>query len=185
MFPMGLCEPMMDAWVEKFIKRNQSLDEASRRTYPRYIADAAAAASLPDYIEDTPGKVIKIDLLASGLNSVDSAMKPLQTSTTGQDTFVQADSLGNDIQKGMGLNDYIQGLDPSRAETATAVTELTSGGRSLTAQLANNLKDSYLSPAWRKALILYDFFKGQLIPFMMKGVRHFKYVQRKRTSFIV
>ena len=160
MFPMGLCEPMMDAWIEKFIKRNQSLDEANRRTYPRYVGDESACQDLPDTIEDIPNQIIKVNTAAAALTSVNAALQPLSRPSTGQDTFQQSVALTDDLQKGMALNDFTQGGDPQRRETATAVNELVSGGRSLLAQIAKNLKDSFLAPSWRKQLILFNFFLG-------------------------
>lgn len=160
MFPMGIVEPLMDTWIEKFIKRNQSLDEATRRTYDTYIGDRAACQDLPDVIPFEPNQIIKVNALGVGLPSANAALSPLERPKTGQDTFLQSASLTDDIQKGQGLNAFIQGQDPSRQETATAVTELVSGGQSVLVQVANNLKDTYLAPAWRKQLILWNFFKG-------------------------
>ena len=159
-YTMGAVEPMMDTWVEKFIKMNQSLDESTRRTYDRYIGDKSACEDLDDFIEDIPGQILKVDLIASGARSVNEVIQPLPRPSTGHDTFNQAGFLTTVLQQGMFLNDYTQGLDPSRQETATAVDSLVTGGQSLTSHIAEVLKDTYLSPAWRKQLILWNFFKG-------------------------
>ena len=160
LYPMGLVEPMVDSWIEKFIKRNQSLDKSNRDTYSQYLADSSAYGELPDIIEGIPGQVIKVDTAASGLNRISDAFGLLPVSPAGQDTFQQAVALTDDIQKGMALNDFTQGQDPKRRETATAVNELVSGGRSLLAQIVKNLKDSFFVPAWRKQLILYSLMAG-------------------------
>ena len=160
LFTMGVIEPLFDTWIEKFIKRNQSLDEASRRTYDIYIGDKSACQDLPDVLERIPDQIYTVDLMASGAQKVDDVLKPLERQSSGHDTFVQAESLTGDLQKGAGVNDYTQGIDPQRKETATAVSELVAGGRAITEQIAKHLKDTFLAPAWRKHLILWDFFNG-------------------------
>jgi hypothetical protein len=160
MFPMGIVEPAMDAFLEKHVKHNQSIDGTNRDTYDRYIADGAATQNLPDVIEHIPEQIITVDLMASGARSVHDVMAPLPRNQRSNDPFQQAGVLTKIIQQIMCLSDYIQGLDPSRQETATAVSELVAGGAVLLKNLINNLKDSYYRPAWQKQLILYNFFKG-------------------------
>ena len=166
MFSMGLVEPVMDAWVEKFIKRNQSLDEAGNRTYDTYILDKNAAPDFPDVLEKIPNQVIKVDLMASGAQGINQVFGTIPKYPAGQDTFLQAQSLENDIQKGMRLNDYVQGLNPQRQETATTADALVAGGKSALVQIARNLRDSFLKPCFRKQLILWNFFmadKGAIV----------------------
>lgn len=160
MYPMGVVEPMFDAVIEKFVKRNQSLDEANRATYDMYIGDEAACANLPDQIEFVRGKINLVDTVAAQLNSVSAAIQPLARSSSGQDTFFQSEALGREIQKGQGLNDYVQPGNPNSTDTATAVTELVSGARSLTVQMVKILKDTYFAPVYCKQMILWNFFKG-------------------------
>jgi len=159
-FTMGIVEPMMDTWIEKFIKRNQALDEASNRAYDQYIGDKNACQELPSTIERQPNQLLLVDLLSSGVDDVNKVFKPIDKPPTGHDTFIQAEALTKDIRQGAGLNVYTEGLDPSRKETATAVAELVAGGRSITEQVARNLKDTYFAPAWKKQLILWQFFNG-------------------------
>ena len=160
LYPMGIVEPVMDSYVEKFIKKNQSIDEANRATYDRYIADKSATQDLPDIMEHAPEQVIKVDLFASGARSIHDVFAPLARQQHGQDTFQHSAVLTDEIQQTMKLNDYRQGSDPSRKETATAVDALVGGGQALLEKLVNSIKDSYLAPCWRKQLILYNFFKG-------------------------
>lgn len=160
MFSMGICQPFMDTWLEKFVKRNQALDEASRQTYPRYIGDKAACEDLPDIIEDIPNLIIKVDTMAAGAQSVDAVLRPIPRPSQGHDTFFQSESLTAIMKSGQGLSDYTLGNDPERTETATAVTAVVSGGQNLLGEIAIKLKDSFLSPTWRKHLILWNFFKG-------------------------
>ena len=160
LFGLGVIEPMMDAIVEKFIKRNQSIDEANRRTYDVYIGDKAACADLPDNIEFSRGLVLKIDTAAASLASVGDALRALEKPNIGQDTFRQAASLGQEITIGMGRNAYRGDGNSDGVESATGVIELVSGADSLLEQMAKNLCDSAICPAWRKQLILYNFFKG-------------------------
>lgn len=157
---MGLVEPVMDAWIEKFVKRNQSLDESSNRTYDQYALDKNAAPDFPDVIERIPNQVHKVDLMAAGARSIQDVFGTLQKPATGQDTFLQSQSLERDIQKAMRLNDYVQGLNPQRQETATTADALVSGGKSALIQIARNLRDSYLKPCFRKQLILWNFFNA-------------------------
>jgi len=160
MFPMGIIEPQMDALIEKFIKRNQSLDESARRTYDMYLGDASALGDLDDYIEYERGRIIKIYTESAGLTDVRQAFTPLPRATLGQDSFNQSIALEKSIQRGMFLNDYIGPGDPERKETATAVNALVGSGTNQLELTATVLKNSYFAPSWRKHLILYNFFKG-------------------------
>ena len=160
MYPMGVVEPMMQEWLEKFIKLNQSLDEGSRRIYTTYIGDKSACEDLPDVIPYIPNQILGVDLMASGAPGVSNVLQPVQVPPLGQDVFVQADMLTQTMQQGYGLNDYTQGMDPKRKETATAVVALDSGGKSLLSEKANKLKDSFLAPAYLNHLILWNFFVG-------------------------
>ena len=123
MFPMGVVEPAMDAFLEKHVKLNQSIDGTNRDTYDTYLADKSASQELPDTIEHTPEQILKVDLMASGARSVNEVFQPLPRPQRSHDPFVQAATLTDVIQQIMRLSDYIQGLDPSRSETATAVSE--------------------------------------------------------------
>lgn len=158
--PMGVVEPAFDLWMEEFIKRNLSSDEANRRVHRKYVADRNAWGDLPDIIENEADLVLKLDTSASGLQSIDDAFRPIPVEPVGQDVFGQSQIVKREQQQVMGLNDYIQGADPSSTETATAVDALVSGGRSNMADIANNLKDSYLVPQWKKMLILWNHYKG-------------------------
>ncbi len=160
MFPMGVVEPMFDAIIEKFVKRNQSLDEANRSTYDTYVGDASACENLPDAIEFVRGQIVRVDTIASNMSSAQAALSPLQRTGSSKDTFLEAESLEREIQKGQNLNDYVQSGNPQRQETATAVSELVSGAKSLTVQVVKILKDTFLAPVYCKHLILYNFFRG-------------------------
>lgn len=162
MFSMGVVEPQMDAFIEKFIKRNQSLDESARRTYDMYLADASAMGDMPDYLEYERGRIIKIYTESAGLSNVRDAFAPLPRASTGQDSFRQAAAITDDMQRGYFLNDYVGAGDPDRKETATAVNALVAGGTNQLELTANILKNSFFAPSWRKHLILYNFFKGHL-----------------------
>jgi len=160
-FPMGVVEPIMDLWVEKFIKKNQSIDESNRATYDRYIADKAATQEWDDIIEHSPEQVLKVDLFATGARSVSDVFMPMARPTgTRQDTFTHSQVLSEEIQQGMRVNDYVQGSDPGRKETATAVDALVGGGRALLEKMIKTLKFTFYAPVWRKQLLLYNFFKG-------------------------
>lgn len=162
-FTMGTVEPMMDVWIELFLKRNQSLDRANRYTYDRYIGDKNATQDLPDVLEDVPGIIHRVDLIAAGLDNLDAALKPLNRPFGADESFGQAASLSQEMQKGMGLSDFVQGTDPQRQETATAVAALVSSGKQGIGQLATVLKNTYLAPAWRKQLILWNFFNAHKV----------------------
>lgn len=159
-FSMGLVEPVFDLWIEMFIKRNQALDEATNRAYDSFIADKSAAADLPDSMERVPNQIFKVDMVAAGAQSVTDVFSQMQKFPTGHDSFVQAKDLGQLLQAGMMLNDYTASGNPSGQDTATGVDALVSGGKSTLLQMARNLRDSYLKPAFRKQLILWNFFNG-------------------------
>ncbi|MEA1999848.1 MAG: hypothetical protein U9N61_11085 [Euryarchaeota archaeon] len=163
MYTMGVVEPAMDLFIERFMKRNQSIDSVNRETYDRFIADESATQNLDDVIPYYPDQIIKVDLFASGARSIRDIFTPVPKGTDrGHDTFVQSEGLAQEIQQTMKENDYRQGSDPSRKETATAVDALVSGGKSLLGDLIDTLKASYFAPAFRKQLILYNFFKGHV-----------------------
>ena len=157
---MGVVEPIVDTFVEKFVKRNQSLDEANRGIHVKYMADSSAAEDLPEYLEHGDDQILMINAAGAGLPSVQAAMGVLPRPNTAYQTFQQAESLGRNIQQGMLLSDYLQGSDPSAAETATGVAALVSGGRALTSHLIEKIADSYLRPTAKKKLILWSFFLG-------------------------
>lgn len=159
-FTMGAVEPIMDTWIEKFIKRNQSLDESGNRTYDTYIGDKSACRDLPEVIERIPNQILLVDTLAAGKQSVQDVFQPVIRPALGQDTFRQAESLSGDMQKGMGLSDYIQGLDPGRAETATGIDSLVSGGMANLEFICKRLAATYIIPVTRKQMILWNFFMG-------------------------
>ena len=160
LYPMGVVEPAMDSYLEKVVKRNQSIDGTNRDTYDTYIADKSACQDIPDIIEHVPEQVLKVDLMASGARSIHEVIGPMQRPQRSHDPFNEAASLTDVVQQVMRLSDYIQGLDPSRKETATAVSEIVAGGANLLKLLVKNLLTSYFRPAWQKQLILYNFFKG-------------------------
>jgi len=160
LFTMGVVEPLLDEWVELFMKRNQSLDQSSRHTYDIFFGDKTACSDLPDRLEANPDSIYLIDVIGSGAQKIEDVISPVKRQTTGQDGFLQAATLSQELQRGMGINDYVQGLNPQRRETATAVSELVTGSRSLVEQIVKNLKDTYFAPAWRKHLVLWDFFMG-------------------------
>lgn len=160
MFPMGAVEPVMDLWIEKFIKRNQSLDAAGRSVYPVYIADRTAGAELPEILERDADRVYQVDLAGAGIDDVNKVIAPLKVGDSGINTFEQSADLTNDINVGMGSTDYFGPSRPSRRDSATAVAELVSSGRQLLGQIAKSLADSYLIPSWRNHLKLWTFFLG-------------------------
>lgn len=161
-YPMGVVEPNMDTWIELMIKKNQSIDKANRDAYDTFIGDAAACDDLPDVIEHIDGQIIKVDTQAAQMSQAGHALSPVDRGAGGSDTFVQASSLKRDLQDQMGRNDYSLGNNPQRGETATAVTELTQGAQSAAVQVTKILKNTFLSPVFRKSLKLYNFFKGHL-----------------------
>ena len=160
LYPMGVVEPAMDSYLEKVVKRNQSIDGTNRDTYDTYIADKSACQEIPDIIEHEAERVLKVDLMAAGARSVHEVIAPMPRPQRSHDPFNEAASLTDVVQQVMRLSDYIQGLDPGRKETATAVSEIVSSGGTLLKLLIKNLLTSYFRPAWQKQLILYNFFKG-------------------------
>lgn len=160
MFPMGVVEPAMDAFLERHVKRNQSIDGTNRDTYDTYIGDKGACQDLPDVIEHVPEQLLKVDLMSAGARSIHDVIGPMQRQQRSHDPFREASALSTEIQQIMRLSDYIQGLDPSSTETATAVSEIVAGGAVLLKLLVNNLKHTFYRPCWQKQLILYNFFKG-------------------------
>jgi len=162
-FPMGVVEPIMDLWVEKFIKKNQSIDESNRSTYDRFVADKSATQDWDDILEHTPEQVYKVDLFATNARSVrDVFMEMPRATGSRQDTFQHSAVITDEIQQGMRLNDYRQGVDPSRKETATAVDALVGGGQALLEKMIKTLQMSFYAPVWKKHLILYNFFRGHV-----------------------
>ncbi len=162
MFPMGVVEPVMDAFLERHVKRNQAIDGTNRDTYDTYIGDKAACQELPDVIEHVPEQLLRVDLMASGARSIHEVIGPMQRPQRSHDPFREGASLSKEIQQIMRLSDYIQGLDPSATETATAVSEIVAGGAVLLKLLVNNLKHTFYRPCWQKQLILHNFFKGHV-----------------------
>lgn len=160
LFPMGIAEPAMDTFIEKFLKLNQALDITNRNTYVRYVIDTSAAMDLPDTLEHIPDQLVKIDLNATGATSLDAIFKPLAMGQSSQETFMHARSLEDVIQQTMKRNDYSQGMDPSRKETATAVDALVSGGKLNLSRLLSNIQGTMVEPVCRKMLIYYNLFKG-------------------------
>lgn len=158
LYTMGVVEPVRDTFIEQFIKRNQSLDSANRNVYNTYIGDSGACAEIPEYIEASNDQIIRLDLMASGLTDVRQALSVLDRPPLGQDTFMHAQTLSRTTQQTMRMSDYLQGINPSSTETATAVSEVVAGGRSLTDHLMEKLRDTYFAPVAIKKLILWNFF---------------------------
>jgi hypothetical protein len=159
-FRMGVLEPLLDELIEMFIKGNQSLDESNQTTHGMYVADSAAAQTVEDYIQLERGRVVKLDLSASGLNDVRQAFGEFPRPQSTQETFRQKLQLKAEFKEGMGVSDYLGGTDPERTETATGVTALITGGTANLEMMVFLLKNSMFSPNWRKTLILHNFFKG-------------------------
>lgn len=159
-FTMGVVEPARDTFIERFIKINQSIDAANRDIYVNYIGDSSACQNLPDIIETSNDRILKIDLMASGLGDVGQALRVLDRPQTSQDTFTQSLYLSRAVQQTMRMSDYLQGSTPTQSETATGVSELVSGGKSLTEHLMSKLADTYLIPVAIKKLILWNFFNA-------------------------
>ena len=160
LFAMGIVEPARDSFIEGFIKRNQSLDAANRNVYNTYIGDAAACDDLPDYIESANDQLLKIDVGGSGLSSFRDAIGVLERPALGQDTFQHSQIHKREVQQTMRLSDYMQGVNPASTETATAVAEVVSGGKSLTDHLMERLRDSYFAPTAQKEMVLWNFFNA-------------------------
>jgi len=161
-FPMGVIEPAQDAWVEKFLKHNQSLDKANRLAHDMYVGDSAACQNLPSNITHENGKLIQVDMMASGAVRATDAFSVLPHNTAPDVMFEHSQVLEQSIQRIMKLSDYIQGSDPGRQETATAVEALMQGGQSLLMHLTDKLKYSFFQPVWQKKLIYFNFFRGHL-----------------------
>lgn len=162
-FPMGQVEPAVDLIVEKFIKRNQSLDAAGHFAHPMYIADKSAMnnGDIPDYIEVEGGKIIQVDTTQTAITSVREAFAPLEHPTGTQDTFVQAQFLDKEIDEAMGKNEYTKtGGSSGAPETATGVDALVTAGTGGIQEMAENLVDSIWNPVFRDFLVLWNFFKG-------------------------
>lgn len=156
----GLVEPMRDAFIEMFIKRNQSLDSANRNVYLTYIGDKTACNNIPEYIESANDQLLKIDVVGAGLTGWQQAIGILPRPQLGQDTFAHSQTLKREIQQGMRLSDYLQGLDPETSETATGVNQLSSSGKNQTEHLLHKLADTYYGPIAVKHLILWNFFNA-------------------------
>jgi len=161
MFPMGLVEPARDTFIEQFVKHNQSLDSANRNTYLTIVADAGAAAGLPEYLDSANDQILKLDLGANQLQSVRDAIDVLQRPQLGQDTFQHSVVLSRMVQQVYRLNDYTQGRDPSSTETATAVASMVSGSRAGGEFLIEKLIDSFYAPVVVKFLRLWNHFMGE------------------------
>jgi hypothetical protein len=159
-FTMGLVEPSTDLFLEMAIKRNQAIDAINRQTYDMYIGDSMATADLPDQIEYVGGRILKVNLAACGSENVTSIFAPLPRVANPIDAFMQAESLKPEIQQTMRRNDFTQGSEPGRKETATAVNALESGGFRDMKQLVGFLTESYMFKVWEKYLIYWDFFRG-------------------------
>jgi hypothetical protein len=160
MYAMGLVEAGRDLFVEMVLKRNQSLDSANRNVHNTYLADSSAALDVPDVVESANDQVYKLDLASAGLIDVHHAMAVLERPQLGQDTFNHAQVLARELQQTHFVNDYVQGKDPARSETATGVVALTSGPASLAEDLIEILNDTYFTPVSLKKLKLWVFFKG-------------------------
>lgn len=160
MYAMGLVEAGRDLFVEMFIKRNQSIDAANRSVHNTYLADSNAMTDMPDVVESANDQIYALDLASAGLMDVRHAMAVLERPALGQDTFDHSQVLSRELQQTHFVNDYVQGKDPQRSETATGVVALTSGPAALTEDLIEILNDTYFAPCSRKKLILWTFFKG-------------------------
>ncbi|MCK5128074.1 MAG: hypothetical protein KAR42_17595 [candidate division Zixibacteria bacterium] len=160
MFTMGVIEPAEDVFIEEFIKRNQSLDASNRQTYDMYLADMMATADLPDKISFVGGKILNVNLAAASATDVRSVFQPIPRTANPIDTFQQSEYCRNDVKQVMRQNEYRQGVDPTRKETATAVNSLEGAGIRDMKQLIGYLGMSYMFPVWEKYLIYRDFFQG-------------------------
>lgn len=159
----GLVEPIRDAFIEEFIKRNQSLDSANRNVYLTYVGDRTACNNLPEYLESANDNILKIDVMGAGLTGWQQALGILPRPQLGQDTFQHSQVLKREIQQAMRLSDYSQGLDPNQSETATGVAALTAGGRNQTEHLIQKLADTYYGPIAVKHLILWNFMNAHRV----------------------
>lgn len=156
-YPMGLIEPIADMFLERFVKKNQSLDEAGRMTYGMYLGDTNACANLPDMIESEGNKILKIDTQSAGLNSVHDAFGALVKSPSTQDTFMQAETLKADLQGAMRNKKYTSG---SGVDTATEVGAVVAGDQADLEQIVRNLKHSLFAPACRLKMIYWNYYLG-------------------------
>jgi len=170
-FTMGLPEPMMDTWLELFVKKNQSLDATSWNTYGMFAADKNAFSEVPDTITLEPGKVITLDLMACGLPSVDAALAPLRRQPLNTEPFAEAQVLGAELQKGFFKSDYSQPSTPSGTETATGVAALVSGTTKVMTMMCASLASTCFAPTYRNMLVLWSFFNAgsQLTVWDKKG----------------
>jgi hypothetical protein len=160
LFPMGVLEPAQDLWFYLFLVMNNFIDRNHRTTYDMYLADASAISGFDDYISFEQGKIIKIDTMATGLPNVGAAFQPLAKPQQSQEPVLLMAKIQDMIQQVMRLSDYLQGTNPGRAETATAVEALMQGGQSLLMYLMANLKRSLYAKTWQKKLILWNHFRG-------------------------
>ena len=157
---MGIVEPATDSFIEMFLKRNQSIDGTNRDIHLKVIADSSAAEDIPEMMEHNDDQIIFVNASAAGLPNVSSAMQYLNRPGTSADPFTQSVSLRQDVQQTMKLSDFLQGRDPARQETATAVAALVSGGQNLTGHIYEAIADTYLRPTAKKKLVLWNFFMG-------------------------
>jgi len=160
MFPMGLVEPATDTFIEMFIKRNQAIDIANNQAYDMYVGDVAATADLPDKIVRKGGRIIRVNLAATGAANVKSVFDTIQRSANPMDTFGQSEVCKGETQQTMRRNDYVQAGDPSRKETATAVESMEGGAFRDMLQLMDYMNETGLSPVGEKYLLYWDFFNG-------------------------
>ena len=158
LYTMGTVEPARDAFIESFVKKNQSLDDANRNVYATLAIDSSAGQNLPDYIESGNDLVMKLDLQASGLTGIGQAAGYLTRPNLGQDTFQHALVLRQDTQETMRLSETAKGQSTRGAETATEIERLVGAGLNLTDELIENLVDTYIAPTAIKKLILWNFF---------------------------
>jgi hypothetical protein len=103
-FTLGIVEPARDTFIERFVKRNQSLDSANRNTYATLVGDSSACANLPDQVEVAGDQILKVDCQASNLNSVAAALTVLPRPQLGQDTFQHSEVLARETQTTMRLS---------------------------------------------------------------------------------
>ncbi len=160
LYTMGVVEPARDTFIEQFLKKNQALDSANRNVHTTFVGDTGACQNLPDLLESSDDRILKIDLAASGLPSVAAALQPLERPELGQDTFLHSQVLEREVQQTMRRSDYSLGNNPKSTETATAVVEVVAGGQGLTDHLLEKLADTYYRPVSIKKLILWNFFNA-------------------------
>jgi hypothetical protein len=161
--PMGVIEAATDEWIYLFLVKNHIIDRNNREIYQMFFADRNAMSQggqVQDYIQFENGKIIWTDIAAAGMRSVGDAIQPVILPPRQDSSYQLAGITSQVIQRMMKLSDYVQGLDPSRTETATGVTELVSGGKQLLVHMVKHLRDSYWKPEWQKKLILWNNFNG-------------------------